>query len=133
MFEAPASLHDSSRVHILVVDDEAAIRRVMQRTLQQAGYAVSCADGVAAACAELASSSIDVVVTDLNMPGGSGLDVMQAAHERDAGLPVLILTGLTDLATAEQALQRGALRYLTKPAAPHHLLTAVEEACRRRA
>jgi EAL domain-containing protein (putative c-di-GMP-specific phosphodiesterase class I)/CheY-like chemotaxis protein len=122
-----------SSLRVLVVDDQEQIRLMLDRTLSRAGYVVTTEADVPAACARLQSDPFDVVLTDLQLPSGSGLDVLAAVHRLDPGLPVVFVTGAGDLASAERALGQGALRYLVKPVRVAGLLTAIAEACRARA
>lgn len=123
------------QVRILIVDDQPQIRSAFRRILDQAGYQVTCEEDVPGARARLAqeSGAFDVVLTDLALPSGTGLDVLAAAHDADPTLPVVFVTGTGDVEMAQRALEHGALRYLTKPVGAARLLAAMEEACRARA
>jgi EAL domain-containing protein (putative c-di-GMP-specific phosphodiesterase class I)/CheY-like chemotaxis protein len=120
-------------LRVLLIDDHAQVRTAFRRVLDGAGYAVTCEDDVPSACARLrAGDSYDVVLTDLQLPSGTGLDVMAAAHDVDPALPVVFVTGTGDIERAQLALEHGALRYLTKPVGSTRLLAAMEEATRAR-
>lgn len=123
---------DPELVRVLVVDDQAPIRHGFARVLGGAGYDVTEADDVPTARERLAAGEFDVVLTDLGLPSGSGLDVLEAARAIDPALPVVFVTGQGDVETAQSALAHGALRYLVKPVASARLLAVVEEACRAR-
>jgi EAL domain-containing protein (putative c-di-GMP-specific phosphodiesterase class I) len=119
------------RGRIVLVDDDDNLLRAFGRTLERAGHDVTRVGDGRAACelmANLDMNEVDVVVTDLSMPGAGGLDVMRAAHRLDPDLPVLLMTGLPSVETAVQALERGAFRYLLKPIEPDALREAVERA-----
>lgn len=123
----------SRTIRVLLVDDDVSVRQGFTRLLKHAGYAVTCEGDVPDARARLASGErFDVVLTDLNLPNGTGLDVLSAAHGIDPTLPVLIATGSRDLNIAGQAVSHGALRFLTKPVESDRLLGAIAEACRMR-
>lgn len=124
---------DEERLRILVVDDDAQIRTVFERILGRAGYAVTTDEDVPAACERLRRDTFDVVLTDLQLPTGSGLDILASAHVADPGLPVVFVTGAGDVDIAQHALEHGALRYLVKPIGAAPLLSAIAEACRARA
>jgi EAL domain-containing protein (putative c-di-GMP-specific phosphodiesterase class I) len=126
---------NDEQVRVLLIDDHPQIRNAFRRILDGAGYAVTCEDDVPAAQARLAADGgqFDVVLTDLSLPSGTGLDVLEAAHKFDPTLPVVFVTGTGDVEMAQRALQHGALRYLTKPVAANRLLAAMEEATRTRA
>ncbi len=123
----------SGPIRILLVEDDPWVRSVITRVLGAAGYAVTAENDVPDARARLDEGEFDVVVTDLGLPSGSGLDVLAAARQRDRTLPVLVVSGSGDLEKAHAAVSHGALRYLTKPVDPGRLIGAIEEACRTRA
>jgi EAL domain-containing protein (putative c-di-GMP-specific phosphodiesterase class I) len=118
------------RGRILLVDDDDNLLRAFGRALERAGHDVTRVGDGRAACELLQNidvKEIDAVVTDLSMPGASGIDVMRAAHRLDPDLPVLLMTGLPSVETAVQALEAGAFRYLLKPIE----CDALEEAIKR--
>jgi EAL domain-containing protein (putative c-di-GMP-specific phosphodiesterase class I) len=119
------------RGRVLIADDDQNLLRALGRTLERAGHdVIRIADGRAACehLGELDSADVDVVVTDITMPGADGLEVMRSAHELDPDLPVLLMTGLPTVDTAVRALERGAYRYLLKPVDPETLTQAVANA-----
>jgi EAL domain-containing protein (putative c-di-GMP-specific phosphodiesterase class I)/CheY-like chemotaxis protein len=121
----------SLRGRIVLVDDDDNLLRAFGRTLERAGHDVTRVGDGRAACELMANidvKEVDVVVTDLSMPGAGGLDVMRAAHRLDPDLPVLLMTGLPSVETAVQALEQGAFRYLLKPIEPDALREAVDRA-----
>jgi DNA-binding response OmpR family regulator len=102
-------------VHILIVEDEAAIAGFLERGLAAEGYAVSCvADGVEGARAAQASD-IDLVVLDLMLPRRDGLEVLAGIRETKPHLPVIVLTARAETGEKVAALDRGATDYVTKP------------------
>jgi len=102
-------------VHILIVEDEAAIAGFLERGLAAEGYAVSCvADGVEGARAAQASD-IDLVVLDLMLPRRDGLEVLAGIRETRPQLPVIVLTARAETGEKVAALDRGATDYVTKP------------------
>jgi DNA-binding response OmpR family regulator len=102
-------------VHILIVEDEAAIAGFLERGLAAEGYAVSCvADGVEGARAAQASD-IDLVVLDLMLPRRDGLEVLAGIREARPQLPVIVLTARAETGEKVAALDRGATDYVTKP------------------
>jgi DNA-binding NtrC family response regulator len=115
------------RTHVLVVDDDAATRDGLIALLESWGYAASCAaDGKLALkhCDELLPHSI---ITDLMMPGMSGLEFVQALGERVQQLAVIILTGQATIESAVQAIKLGAYDYLPKPVEPDRLRNVLEK------
>lgn len=125
----------ADRGRVLLVDDEPLITRACARMLVGAGYSVTVAhDGLSAADI-LKAGSIDVVVSDLAMPGMDGLGLLRMLRERNEDLlpPVIFMSGTPHLDTAVQAVEHGAFRYLVKPVDPHILEEAVELAVRAHA
>ncbi len=118
--------------HVLIVDDDPMMRQMLERVVRAAGYEVTVADDAPTGVAALDQCDPDVVVTDMSMPSGTGLDVLAAAHARDPTLPVIFVTGDADVDRAQRALEQGVLRYLVKPVGRTTLLAALEEACRAR-
>lgn len=102
-------------VRVLLVDDDPSVRGVVEKLLRRAGFAPVAAGGVVAARQCLEADDFDVVVTDINMPGPSGVQFLAELHERDPDLPVILVTGAPQLETAMMAINLGAYRYLTKP------------------
>src|SRR6188768_3981560 len=119
------------RGRVVLADDDADLLRALSRTLERAGHEVSRLPDGQRACdhiARLDPRDVDVVVTDITMPGADGLEVTRAAHKLDPDLPVLFMTGMPTVETAVQALECGAYRYLLKPVDPDVLLQAVAQA-----
>ena len=112
--------------HILVVEDRESLRRMLERALAQEGYKVStCADGEQAA-SRLAKESFDLVLTDLKLPGMSGIDVLRASREAQPRLPVVVLTAFGTVGTAVEAMKLGAADFLEKPVEIEDLFQLVE-------
>jgi len=112
---------------ILVVDDEHIIRRTFSRILQNQGHEVWIAAGTPEALETLSQHKIDVMVSDIVMPGLNGLDLMALVSKEAPDVVVVLVTGEPTAETAIQALRGGALDYLCKPVAPDELIKAVEE------
>ncbi|HEV2799419.1 MAG TPA: sigma-54 dependent transcriptional regulator [Pyrinomonadaceae bacterium] len=113
---------------ILLVEDKESLRRVLRLTLEHAGYSVTeCADAPAAA-AEIARAPYRLVLTDLRMPHGSGLDVLRAARAADADVPVVVMTAYGSIDEAVQAMKDGAHDFLQKPVDSNHLLLLINRA-----
>lgn len=109
------SLPPNSRPRILVADDEGALLTAIRRTLADAGFDVTVAGDGNEAVRLLNEQSFDVILSDLRMPGASGVDLLKAARVRDLEVPVLLMTGSPDLASATEAIRYGACEYLVKP------------------
>ncbi len=100
---------------ILVVDDERSIREFLRILLEQEGYEVEDADSVAQAVERLEASPFDMVICDLKLPDGVGLDVMRTARQSGISVPFVIITAHTTPQHALDALRAGAVEYLSKP------------------
>ena len=98
-----------------VVDDDESVRWVLEQALSQAHINVSCYGSAAEFLDALAANKPDVVVTDVRMPGMSGLELMERIHDVRPELPVIVITAHSDLDSAVSAYQRGAFEYLPKP------------------
>jgi DNA-binding NtrC family response regulator len=113
---------------ILLVEDKESLRRVLRLTLENAGYTVAEAEDARAAALALAREPFRLVLTDLRMPHGSGLDVLRASKAADAELPVVLMTAYGSIDEAVQAMKDGAHDFLQKPVDSNHLLLLVERA-----
>ncbi len=100
---------------ILVVDDEESLRRILQVQLENRGYETSLAKNGLEALAILAESPHDLVLTDLRMPGLSGLELLKRIREQHQGTEVILLTAFGTIENAVEAMQSGAYHYVTKP------------------
>jgi EAL domain-containing protein (putative c-di-GMP-specific phosphodiesterase class I)/ActR/RegA family two-component response regulator len=100
---------------VLVVDDEQGLATALVRVLKQAGITASGVTSADAALATIAAGGIDVVVTDISMPGKDGLALLREIRRIDLDMPVLLMTGAPDLGSAISAVKLGALEYITKP------------------
>jgi len=103
------------RPRVLVVDDEASIRDLLSKTLALAEYDVDVASDGRAAIERLRLFGYDLLITDLQMPGMSGLQVIEAARRLNATIPVIIITGFSTEESAIEAVNLGVTGYLTKP------------------
>jgi DNA-binding NtrC family response regulator len=121
-------------MHILLVDDQVNMRRSTGFVLQQEGHTVHEAASGAAALAVLASTDIDVVVTDVRMDGNhDGAALLRAVKSQHPDTEVIILTAFGTIADAVDAMKTGAYDYLTKPLDPGRLMITVRRAAERRA
>ncbi len=123
---ANASRADEPR--ILIVDDDEAVLGVLQRALSTPRAHVATASTGAIALLRLAEESFDVIVSDIQMPGVSGLKLLRAVRNHDLDLPIVLMTGQPDLKGAAEAVEYGAFQYLIKPIEIERLRTVVERA-----
>lgn len=101
----------------MVVDDEEDLRRIISRMLASQGEVIEAAD-TAEAVKLLKTCKPDLLLLDVTLPDGSGLEVLKEARAIAPTLPVLMLTGMLDISTARDALEQGARAYMTKPFEP---------------
>jgi putative two-component system response regulator len=118
---------------ILVIDDEKVVLKLMLEILESAGYEVVGAETAELALTLIRESDFDLVVSDVIMPGLSGLDLLLAVRAHRASLPVVLVTGAGTYDTLSQALTRGAAGLVTKPFAHGDLQGAVADALERAA
>ena len=106
-----------------MVDDSATMRHILERALGEAGKPVVLAESGSKALEVLATRDISLLITDWNMPGMSGLDLIRAVRALDdkRDLPILVLTTETDIDKKEAARQAGATGWLNKPVSPSAL------------
>jgi DNA-binding response OmpR family regulator len=108
--------------HILVIDDEAALRQTLARILQQANFEVTTAENGEQGLSFIKTTNFDLIFMDLRMPGMAGLDVLKLIHASHPNLPVVLFTAQPDLHSAVEALRNGATDYLLKPLKPQALI-----------
>jgi len=116
---------------ILVVDDDAPIRRMLDRTLSAEGYAVATAADGGEALASVERSTPDLVVLDVGLPGVDGLSVSRRLRAKGLAVPVLLLTARDSVPDRVAGLDAGADDYLVKPFATEELLARVRALLRR--
>ncbi len=121
-----------AKKQILVVDDEANLRRVLSAQLARDGYEVHTAEDGEAGLAFLQEHHVDLVITDLRMPKCGGMDLLRLALHEDPTLPVVILTAHGTVDTAVEALKTGAFDYITKPFDQREVRQIVDKALRTR-
>jgi DNA-binding NtrC family response regulator len=121
--------------HVLIVDDEAAMRAALEANFRRRGWRVQTASGVGDAVTKFRATPTKLVVTDMRMPDGDGLQVMQGVRNCVPQTPVILLTAYGSVPDAVQAIKEGACDYLQKPvsfdqleAAAHRFLPVAESA-----
>lgn len=115
---------------ILVADDDAAVARGIGRVLTAAGYDVTIVVDGAAAVEALTHDSFSVILSDIHMPGMSGVELLSVVRAYDLDVPVVLMTGDPKVETAMKAVELGALNYLLKPMSPDELRDAVGRAAK---
>lgn len=113
---------------ILAVDDDPAVRSLVERILSRAGYQVITAEGGASCMAAVERNGVDLVLLDLEMPDAHGISLMERIHALRKDLAVVIVTGYGGPDTARQAMELGAYDYVAKPVMTDVILAVVREA-----
>ncbi len=121
------------RPTILVVDDESGILQTLEILLRAEGFEVHTAQGGKAALERIPQLTPDIILSDVRMPQVSGVEVLAAAREHDAEVPVILMTAQATLQTAMQAVNAGAFYYIQKPFRNDELLAILRRAAEHRA
>jgi len=116
---------------LLLVEDKNELRAMLRKALERAGYDVDEAPDGAAAIQKLRARRYLLVITDLKMPGASGLDVLRETKQADATIPVLLLTAYGSVEEAVAAMKEGAFDFLQKPVDLDHLKLLVQRAAQQ--
>src|SRR5512145_1372722 len=117
---------------ILFIDDDRAGREVALFNLTKAGHEVTAASDGKEGLAAFAKDRFDLVITDVKMPGISGIEVLKRVHQQAPDVPVLVITAFGNVETAVEAMKEGAYDFIGKPFHRDQLLLAVEKALERR-
>src|SRR2546426_10469018 len=100
---------------ILIVEDESKMRRLLELNLSEEGHTIDAFADAEGALNHLRQETVDLVVTDLKLPGMSGLEFLQELKRIDATLPVILMTAFGTVETAVEAMKAGASDYVLKP------------------
>ena len=120
----------SGKGRVLLVDDQGDILRAYARWLTAGGFQVDTADDGSTAADMASKTAYDVIVSDISMPGMTGVEMLRAVRERDQDVPVVLMTAQPEIETAMDAVELGALRYLAKPVDGQLLVQVAEHAVR---
>jgi putative two-component system response regulator len=130
--DTPMALAPESAGRILVVDDEPNIRRLLNRYLARLGYEVQTAGSVAEAMGLLRRDRFDLVLTDLRLPGASGLDLLVEVRARAPGTRMILMSAHADVYAASTAIERGVDQLIVKPFELEDLRARIGESVSRR-
>ncbi|MCC6591166.1 MAG: sigma-54-dependent Fis family transcriptional regulator [Bryobacterales bacterium] len=119
------------KARLLIVEDEDKLRRVVELQLRSAGYDVEQAPSAEAALA--VAERVDLIITDLRLPGKDGLAFLKELRTRRVAAPVIVMTAYSSVETAVEAMKAGAQDFIPKPFSMDHLLTVVDKALEVRA
>ena len=117
---------------VLLIDDDPGVSEVIGLLLEREGYGVQRAGTVKEAIGRVEAGELDVVVTDLKLPDGTGLEVIGAIRARRPGLPIIMITSYSSMESAILALRAGAADYVIKPFNNDEFLRAVARALHKR-
>ena len=102
-------------LQVIFIEDDELVRRASVQSLQLAGFEVTGFGSVEAASRLIDASFPGVIVSDIRLPGASGLDLLAQCHERAPEVPVILVTGHGDISMAVQAMRDGAYDFIEKP------------------
>jgi two-component system response regulator GlrR len=125
------SKQESTRPHVLVVDDEPDLCELITLRLEHHGFRVTCEHGSRGALEVLEREVADAMVLDLRLDNENGLDLLSEIQKRSLDLPVVVLTAHGSIEVAFEAVQRGAYGFLTKPFEDHELVQKLQHAVER--
>jgi EAL domain-containing protein (putative c-di-GMP-specific phosphodiesterase class I) len=114
------------KADVLLVDDDKLVLRALERSLRAGGYTVYAVDDSQTAIREAMSNAYDVIVSDINMPGLSGIELVDVLRSYGSEIPVILVTGNPTIDTAQYAVELGVLQYITKPVTRDVLTRAVQ-------
>ncbi len=114
--------------NLLVVDDDPYVLESLASLLREFGYRVQTCQNATEALDTLRERTYDVVLTDIKMPGITGIELLRHIRDLDPQIPVILLTAFAELDVAVDAIKRGAFDFITKPFNPEYLSHAVERA-----
>ena len=122
-----------SEKRVLAIDDDPVIRKGLKHILEGAGYEVEVFAGGHMAIEEMQQRAFDLVITDLKMPGMSGIEVLKKVNALQPEVPIVLITGYSTVETAVEAMKNGAVDYIPKPFTPDDLLEKVQQALEKKA
>lgn len=116
---------------VLIVDDEASVRESLEKALSKAGYLTRTAGSGTEAINLLSKHTVDIVLSDLKMPNGDGIELLKNIKKKHVDIEVILLTGYGTIETAVEAMKEGAYDFITKPFKKAVILSTVERAIER--
>lgn len=120
-------MHPESAGNIFIVDDDRYVLESVSMLLRDSGFAVTAFSNGQDAIRKFVSEPVDLVLTDINMPGMTGIELLEKIRYLDGETPVLLMTAYADLDTAVKAIQKGAFDFIIKPYRPPYLVHAIEK------
>src|SRR4030065_2061282 len=117
---------------ILVVEDNESMARMLCQTLSSEGYQVILCTDTTDGLGKIQNEYVDLILTDLKLPSGTGLDILSSAREQSPFTPVIIMTAFGKIEDAVQAVKEGAHDFIPKPCDPDHLLLLIKRALEKK-
>ena len=119
------------KLRIPIIDDEEVVCRSCERFLKEEGYDVRTAYNGRDGIILIEENNYDIVITDLKMPGMSGMEILEYVKDKYPDIQVIMITGYSTAANAEESVKKGAADYIQKPFAPSELLSVVIETSKK--
>jgi signal transduction histidine kinase len=113
---------------ILLVDDDPYVLESTSLLLESYGYSVIPCGSAEDAIAKMKEKTVDAVLSDIKMPGVSGIELLEMIHETESEMPVILMTAYADMETAIDAIKKGAFDFIIKPYKADHLVHSIEKA-----
>lgn len=110
---------------ILIIDDDFEIREILNSYLSSSNYLTDLAENITIATSKLDSFNPDLILLDMHLPDGDGIDFLKKIKEKNISAPVIMVTGVTDKELALKSLELGASDYITKPIDLDYLNTSI--------
>ena len=123
-------MHEKNGANILVVDDDEFVLDSISALLEEYGYRVTVSGSAGEALAKFRESSPNVVLTDIRIPGISGVELLEKIHALNPDVPVILMTAYAELDVAVDAIKKGVFDFLTKPFRAEYLYHSIEKAVR---
>lgn len=123
-------MKEQSKGFVLIVDDDVFVLDSVSALLAAHGYEVVSCNNAADATEKFQSGNIDVVLTDIKMPGITGIELLKRLHSINADTPVILMTAYAELDTAINGIQYGAFDFILKPYNPEYLILSIDKAAR---
>lgn len=115
---------------VMIVDDDPYVRESATSFLSEVGYSVIACESASEAMTWIGKGNIEVVLTDIKMPGVSGIELLEKIRDVDSELPVILMTAYAELDVAVNAIKKGAFDFIIKPYKPDYLLYSIEKGLR---